>query len=747
MPEGSDNRTVAASFSMLEACLEQHALLAPVPVPQQLVDLIPAVEQDTQRLIIGELLKADLQAGQQLQPPRRLEFYWPAMEALLPQTQISFGLLLREFEVRCSNGDTPQWPEYQQRFPALEHIIAQWIKNEHPPAPLTHTEFAGNTLIEQSEKSSLDSTELATGSRIDDFFIIQKLGKGAFAQVYLARQESMQRLVALKVTTRGSAEPQALSQLDHANIVRVYDQRRLVPSALILLYMQYLPGGTLADCIKDIRELPANQRNGRRLLESVDRRLLSANQSVPEHSSVRQYVADLTWPATVAWMGIQLAEGLSYAFSKHVLHRDVKPANILLSADGVPKLADFNVSSSLSTDKNAAHYFGGSLAYMSPEHLGASLPDDPHSVAALDERSDLYSLAILLWEMWQGARPWGRSEPTDDWQQAIKLQLAMRRAPLPAPLASESATDRVLRRVLQQMLQFDREQRPQSGRETSARLRLALHPELAERFEPAYESLTGRLSRAHLVIVAALIIFVPNIAASVFNYFYNWSRMKELAPSIPQIESDFVWLANWVNGIVFPLGAVLFLWIMLPIRRILSSNLQQTDNAAGRLRQLWNIGNRASLIGGILWAFSGLVFASVFRSLHPEFGLDDAFHFFISLVLCGGVAWIYPYFGMTLLSVLVYYPKVISATMEDPEFRERAARLRRHCNWYLLSAAAIPLAAIGLLVFRQSLPRSYVLAGVCVTLIGLLAAHFANQKLTRALSEFDKVFGENATAK
>ena len=69
--------------------------------------------------------------------------------------------------------------------------------------------------------------QVEVGEKLDDFDLLARLGKGAFATVFLARQRSMQRLVALKVSSDRGAEPQTLAQLDHANIVRVYDQRQI----------------------------------------------------------------------------------------------------------------------------------------------------------------------------------------------------------------------------------------------------------------------------------------------------------------------------------------------------------------------------------------------------------------------------------------------------------------------------------------------------------------------------------------
>lgn len=719
--------TIEASFALLKFCLEQLAHLSPVETPQQILELIPEIPLTAQRLILVELIKYDLSAAAEHNISRSLEFYWPAAGRLLPQDCIPFDLVLEEVQLRRAAGESPRWEDYRQRFPDLADTIGKWLAGGDADG------FSGAT-------SKVPA--LPVGGQVDDFHILNQLGQGAFARVYLARQVSMSRLVALKATSRGSEEPQALSQLDHPNIVRVYDQREIQNPSTILLYMQYLAGGTLADCIKQVRESPVESWNGQCVLASIDKNLLSANQSVPEQSAIRAQLADMPWPEVVAWIGIQLADGLGYANSKGVLHRDIKPANILLSSEAIPKLADFNVScSGLSGRAGAAAYFGGSLAYMSPEQLRVADPTDPARAEQLDERSDLYSLGIVLWELWQGRRPWALTDLASSWLEAVSMQRNVRTlAYAPQPPAI-TPTERVLEKVIRSLLSIDPSDRPQTGKETAARLRLAFHPELAQRFEPTPSSLPGRLLSVPVLLISAIVIFAPNTAASVFNYFYNLDRMGNLERQIPGILDDFKLVANWVNGIVFPLGAVLFLLVMLPIARIVERGRQGRLAVESEISALWSVGNRATLIGGILWSVSGIVFATAFAVMHPEFRVHEAFHFFISLVLCGGVAWIYPYFGMTLLSLLVYYPKVIAPSMSDPKFDERCRAVRRHSRWYLFSAAVVPLSAVGALVFREDLPKQLILAGVCLTGLGLMASFFADQKLEETLQQYARVLG------
>lgn len=778
--DGDEEFTVEASFALLEMCLEQLTEIAPVQSAEQLLQLMPSASPEGQRLILTELIKFDLATAREQGQPRTLEFYWPTVANILPQENIPFDLVLEEVQLRKADGDSPKWADYRQRFPDLADTIGKWL--------------AGGETEAGAATSTNSVPELPVGEVFDDFEVQKQLGQGAFARVYLAKQRSMQRLVALKATSRGSEEPQALSQLDHANIVRVYDQREVANPPTILLYMQYLAGGTLADCIKHARGVPRELWNGELMLESIDLNLLEASQAVPEQSSIREQIGDMSWAECVAWIGIQLAEGLSYADKKGVLHRDVKPANILLSAEAIPKLADFNVScSGLSGRAGAAAYFGGSLAYMSPEQLQVADPTDPLSAEQLDGRSDLYALGIVLWELWQGKRPWNLTGLASNWTEAVIMQREIRQKRFTADAPATTSEERVLEGVLRRLLEVDPEKRPASGHEAAARLRLAFYPELANRFAPKPKSLAGRLLSIPVLLVALIVIFGPNTAASRFNYTYNDYRFKEeyqtapeeaglelsqgavastavgnnspvaLAPdgdlesgpndpdatddaaegAEPPIYTFFKRLSNWINTIVYPLGGILFLTIILPLAHIVDRAKQGKVASQKDLSYLWNIGMRATIICMILWSVSGCIFPWAMHAYFPElFGAEDAFHFFMSLVLCGGVAWIYPYFGMTLLSVLIYYPKIVSPAMEDADFDKRCARIRRHSFWYLASAAIIPLTAIGLVVQRTHMHEDYIVLGVFITLTGLGIAYWAHLTIDKTLSQYSKVLGQ-----
>src|SRR5205085_11245230 len=129
------------------------------------------------------------------------------------------------------------------------------------------------------------------------------------------------------------------------------------------------------------------------------------------------------------WVGARLAEALDHAHCRGVLHRDVKPANVLLTAEGAPKLADFNVSfGSKLEGANPAAFFGGSLSYMSPEQLEAFNPAHARDAGDLDGRSDLYALCLILWELLAGRRPFRDGGLDRDWGRMLAQMTERRRA-------------------------------------------------------------------------------------------------------------------------------------------------------------------------------------------------------------------------------------------------------------------------------------------------------------------------------
>ena len=135
------------------------------------------------------------------------------------------------------------------------------------------------------------------------------------------------------------------------------------------------------------------------------------NQDQPS----RQFLHGASAIQAAVWIVARLAEGLEHAHSRGLLHRDLKPANILLAADGTPMLLDFNLAADLLPEVGEGEIrralIGGTLPYMSPEHLDAFNPRGSTAPDAVDERSDIYALGLMLFEMLAGEHPFPEPPP------------------------------------------------------------------------------------------------------------------------------------------------------------------------------------------------------------------------------------------------------------------------------------------------------------------------------------------------
>jgi len=263
------------------------------------------------------------------------------------------------------------------------------------------------------------------GTTISHYLILEKLGEGGMGVVYKARDTRLQRLVALKflppelseapeAKQRFINEARAASALNHPNVATVYDIGEAELRSFIA--MELVEG------------------------ESLKSRLRAERLSIDQ----------------VKAMGLQIAGGLHAAHSKGIVHRDIKPDNLLLTSDGHIKIMDFGVAklgSGLGLTRTGTTV--GTLAYMSPEQLVA---DD------VDHRSDLWSFGVVLYEMLARELPFRRGS-----EAAVIYEILNRE---PAPLdVHRSDVPPTLRAVISQLLQKDPAMRPASAAEVIARLR------------------------------------------------------------------------------------------------------------------------------------------------------------------------------------------------------------------------------------------------------------------------------------
>ncbi|MCC9657346.1 serine/threonine-protein kinase [Rhodopirellula halodulae] len=740
----ADESTLDMDAILLE-CLESLAECEDGGTPQRVWELCPeSLRQGARsgdrsgRFVLVEMVKMSMAIAVQNESPCWLQDYFDVLPDWFDAKSAPFDLVMEEIQLRRESGQTPEFETYQQGYPHLQEFLR----------PLFSGAEGMDVSVAKTRRRGVP-TEFSSGEVVDDFEIIQKLGEGAFAHVYLARQQSMSRLVALKVSWDTGAEPQALAQFDHPNIVRVFDQRRVIireskddDAELHLLYMQYHPGGTLAEVVRVIRELPLHQRSGKCFLQAVDQSLLDSAQVVPDRSSTRAWLASSDWPKLVAWVGMQLAEALQTAHDAGVLHRDVKPANVLLTAEGLPQLADFNVAMSGTAGRaGAASSMGGSVGYMAPEHLNAMSLSREGGPEHVKETADLYSLAVLLWELWQGARPFDCPKVTESWTELLETQHEARHRELLDPERLDTPSERVLENVLRNALSVDPEIRPENGAAMGGSLRLAMHPEAARLFDPKPGSWTHWLGRFSPWWLAIFSILLPNVAAGFINYFYNHSEImpEEMRPSLDEF-------AIWVNSVAFPLGVGLIIVYTRASARALKASRNGEPVGEEELNSMLRLGYRAASIGGTCWLVAGVVYPLLLKARFEEFTNGQAVHFFASLMICGGVAMVYPLFALSIVASCVHYPRMIRPTMRDPHFERHAQKMVGDSESFLLIAVVIPLMGVALIVFGEGQAKEYLLLAIIAGMIGLVGAFAAYRVIVRTWRTLAEVLANETTA-
>ena len=231
------------------------------------------------------------------------------------------------------------------------------------------------------------------GSRLADFEILGELGRGGMGIVYRARQVSLNRLVALKVLpasirqfpsaiARFKKEAQAAAKLHHTNIVPVYSQGE--HEGHFYYAMELIEGEGLDTFIKE------GKANVLEHLSSRVSRPPESQSGVGGRRNLYRFVARLM---------AGVADGLEHAHQQGVIHRDIKPQNLLMAGDGQLHITDFGLARLL--DEPSITMTGemvGTPAYMSPEQVAG----DRHAV---DHRTDIYSLGVTFYELLTGARP------------------------------------------------------------------------------------------------------------------------------------------------------------------------------------------------------------------------------------------------------------------------------------------------------------------------------------------------------
>ncbi len=277
----------------------------------------------------------------------------------------------------------------------------------------------------------------------DRYEIVDKIGSGGMADVYRAKDHRLNRFTAIKIlkneysqdtkfVTKFRQEAQAIACLSHPNVVGVYDVGE--EDEMHFIVMEFVDGITLKKYIEKKGKL-----------------------------SVRESVG----------IALQIANGLEAAHSNHIIHRDIKPQNILISKDGTAKVSDFGIAKAASSNTITASTMG-SVHYISPEQARGGFSD---------EKSDIYSLGVTMYEMLSGTLPF-----TGESAVAVALSHIQEDA---TPLAAIDATiPRGLSNIVAKCMQKKTELRYLSAADLIADLKMFLQDPAGEYgiIRPLYEN-------------------------------------------------------------------------------------------------------------------------------------------------------------------------------------------------------------------------------------------------------------------
>src|SRR5215813_2592019 len=343
------------------------------------------------------------------------------------------------------------------------------------------------------------------GQTLGHYRIVEKIGEGGMGVVYRARDERLDRDVALKLLPATMLadvaavksfrdEAQALSRLNHPNIATVHDFD--AQDGLNFLVMEFIHGGTL------------------------DRRLAAGAR--PEKEVIR--------------LGTQLAQGLKAAHSKGVIHRDLKPSNLGVTPDYRLKILDFGLARfSESADQNATltsvevHPEAGTLPYMAPELLQGQ---------PADERTDIYAAGAVLYEMTTGQRLFPDKH-------GLRLVNAILHRPVLPPRDLNSQVSPELQAIIQKALDKDPDRRYQSANELEIDLK-RISPHSPSSFPQAEPSGPLPLEIAH-------VLFMDIVAYSKFPMDQQKRLVEDLQKTV-RAAAEFVRAKSRDSLISLPSG-------------------------------------------------------------------------------------------------------------------------------------------------------------------------------------------------
>lgn len=348
--------------------------------------------------------------------------------------------LMKEYEAEWERGQRPARSRFVNRYPDLSAVVPICLDG----IDLLYREVMG--LTRSDRRAARSETGLVGGSRVGELEIVREIGRGGMGVVYEAVQHSLNRRVAVKVLPRTLAadqsrlrrfevEARAAAAVNHPHIVPVHGVGE--DRGMNYYVMRLVDGSPLDTLIADMRRPGGSPELGP----------LPSSGAARSHPSPEEFVAlsrgnRPAFHRAAARLGAVIARALDHAHENGVVHRDVKPANLLLGRDGHVWVTDFG----LARFAEAANVTGtgtavGTLRYMSPEQAAGDR-------RKLDHRTDVYSLAATLYELLTGRPAFPAEEPA-------KLLQQIAHASPPRPRAIDPTVPADLETVLMKGLEKD----------------------------------------------------------------------------------------------------------------------------------------------------------------------------------------------------------------------------------------------------------------------------------------------------
>lgn len=470
--------------------------------------------------VIAELIRVDLELNWRNRNPAFVEDYrnvFPTLDRKKIE-EIAF----EEYRCRHACGDPVDRSDYSKRLGIDSSRWPTWDKPERESAA---PEFPRD------------------GETFLNFEILGVLGSGAVGRVYLAKQKDLaERLVVIKVTTCRTTEPDNLAQLQHTNIVPIYSVHQTDDFQVICMpflgiitlrdVIRSLEGGSTADRSTDLISTVARNRletvvqnvDTRRINDLGRRRDLDLATDFSNQDLEQQNYCNLA-----AWLIARVAEGLAHAHDNGILHGDIKPENILLQRHAEPLLLDFHLARQ-SADKNEGPD-GGTIPYMAPEHLASLI-----SSAQVDQRSDLYSAGVLLFELLTGETPVPVHNRLDDVYLITRLEQIRNFQVDDDSRLREIPTD--LTSILKKCLAADPDDRYQHARELAVDLNRHLQ-DLPLIYAPNRSIVErgakwlrrNRWATSISTIISLLVITVVSVGLVGWSYYSHSYRLEKISQS------------------------------------------------------------------------------------------------------------------------------------------------------------------------------------------------------------------------